>query len=65
MKAFDFYINPEKPTLGCYVPKGAGLKDLADADKWQLEGQVWESELSPSVLAQVLANGHAFQELGS
>lgn len=63
MQEFDFYINPMKPTLGLYVPKGAGLPDLKDADQWQLEGHVWQNELPPALLKEVQANGHAFQEL--
>ncbi len=65
MKKFDFYINPTKPTLGLYVRQGAGLPDLADANQWQLEGQVWENEVAPEILKGLEANGHAFQELGA
>ncbi|WP_447777985.1 hypothetical protein [Variovorax boronicumulans] len=65
MKKFDFYINPTKPTLGLYVRQGAGLPDLADANQWQLEGQVWENEVAPEILKGLEANGHAFQELGT
>ena len=65
MDEFDLYINPDKPTLGLYVKKGAGLPDLADPGQWQLEGHVWSSELPPAVLQGLEANGHAFQELGS
>ena len=64
MKEFDFYINLKKPTLGLYVKKGAGLPDLADANLWELEGQIWENELTPAVLSELDANGHAFKELG-
>ncbi len=64
MQAFDFYINTAKPTLGLYVRKGAGLPDLADAAQWELDGQVWESDLPPGILKGVEENGHAFQELG-
>lgn len=65
MQEFDFYINPRKPTLGLYVPKGSGLPDLAEADQWQFEGHVWENELAPAILKGLKANGHAFQELGA
>ncbi|MDQ0086485.1 hypothetical protein J2W35_006867 [Variovorax boronicumulans] len=65
MQEFDFYINPKKPTLGLYVRKGSGLPDLVDANQWQLEGQVWENELTPAILKGLEANGHAFQELGA
>ncbi len=64
MQEFDFYINLKKPTLGLYVHKGAGLPDLADASPWQLEGHVWENELTPETLKGIESNGHAFQELG-
>lgn len=65
MQEFDFYINPARPTLGLYVPKGAGLPDLAlnDAKQWQLEGHVWANELQPETLMGLELNGHAFQEL--
>jgi hypothetical protein len=62
---FDFYINLAKPTLGLYVRKGAGLTDLADTKEWEFSGHVWQSELSPEILEELEANGHAFQELGS
>jgi hypothetical protein len=64
MQEFDFYINLKKPTLGLYVRNGAGLSDLADQQDWQFEGHVWESELTPAILAELNQNGHAFQELG-
>jgi hypothetical protein len=64
---FDFYINLDKPTLGLYVRKGAGLPDLSadEAKQWRFEGHVWQSELSADLLKELEANGHAFQELGS
>lgn len=65
MQEFDFYINLKKPTLGLYVRKGAGLPDLADTSDWQFEGHEWESELTPVLLKELEANGHAFQELGA
>lgn len=64
MQEFDFYINLQKPTLGLYVRKGAGLPDLKDAKQWQLDGTVSESELPPDLVKGLEANGHAFQELG-
>lgn len=64
MQEFDFYINTQKPTLGLYVRKGAGLPDLVDAGQWGLDGTVGQNELSPEILKQVEADGHAFQELG-
>ena len=30
MQEYDLYINPQKPAVGLYVHKGAGLPDLAD-----------------------------------
>ena len=65
MQEFDFYINPQRPTLGLYVRQGAGLPDLVDAKQWRLEGHVWENELPPPILKGLEANGHAFQELGA
>ena len=64
MPEYDFYINLQKPTLGLYVRKGAGLPDLADAKEWQLEGTVPENAVPPGMLKGLEANGHAFQELG-
>ncbi|TFV91923.1 hypothetical protein E4K72_20065 [Oxalobacteraceae bacterium OM1] len=64
MQEFDLYLNSERPTLGLYVKKGAGLPDLADANQWVLEGHVWRTELPPEILRGLDANGHAFQELG-
>lgn len=66
MQEFDLYLNLKKPTLGLYVRQGAGLPDLAQAEaaQWQLEGPIAASELSPSILKELEANGHAFQELG-
>ena len=65
MEEFDFYINLKKPTLGLYVRKGAGLPDLADTSDWQFEGHEWDSDLTPALLKELEANGHAFQELGA
>ncbi|MFM0027993.1 hypothetical protein PQR70_17175 [Paraburkholderia madseniana] len=62
---FDFYINLKKPTLGLYVRAGVGLPDLVDTSDWQLNGHVWQSELTPDILKGLEANGHAFQELGA
>ena len=63
MNEFDFYINLKKPSLGLYVRKGAGLSDLADAGDWQLDGTVTQDDLTPALLKELQANGHAFQEL--
>lgn len=63
MQEFDFYINLKKPTLGLYVRKGEGLAHLADKTDWQLSGSVSPSELTPVLLKELEANGHAFQEL--
>ena len=30
MPDYDLYINPQKPSVGLYVRKGAGLPDLAN-----------------------------------
>lgn len=63
MNEFDFYINLKKPSLGLYVRKGAGLSDLADAGDWQLDGTMTQDDLTPTLLKELQANGHAFQEL--
>jgi hypothetical protein len=65
MQEFDFHINPPRPTLGLYVPKDAGLPDLAltDARQWRLESHVWANELQPETLMGIELNGHTFQEL--
>ena len=34
MPEYDLYINPQKPSVGLYVRKGAGLPDLADPKEW-------------------------------
>ncbi|SAK93799.1 hypothetical protein AWB75_06719 [Caballeronia catudaia] len=36
----------------------------AEAKQWQFSGHIWQSELSPEILKELDANGHAFQELG-
>lgn len=34
MENYDFYLNPQKPSIGLYMPAGAGLPDIADAKDW-------------------------------
>jgi hypothetical protein len=65
MDEFDFYINLAKPSLGLYVRKGAGLPDLADASAWQLDGTMTKADITPALLKELEANGHAFEELDS
>jgi hypothetical protein len=43
MHDFDLDIDPQEPTLGLYVRKGAGLPDLSDSEQW-----AFDFALSPS-----------------
>lgn len=63
MQEFDLYINPRKPTLGLYVPTGAGLPDLADPKQWVFDSTLAEDELSADLVQSIKADGHAFREL--
>ena len=38
MQEYDLYLNPQKPAVGLYVRKGAGLPDLADPKEWVFDG---------------------------
>ena len=38
MQEYDLYINPQRPAVGLYVRKGAGLPDLADPGEWAFDG---------------------------
>lgn len=63
MVEFDFYVNPNKPMIGLYVNKGAGLPDIEDAKDWLFDGTVGPGEVSTSTLDEIEANGHAFKDL--
>jgi hypothetical protein len=63
MQEYDLYINPQKPAVGLYVRKGAGLPDLADAKEWVFDGTAAQSELPPRLVQGIAANGHAFRDM--
>jgi len=49
MREYDLYINPKKPSIGLYVPKGAGLPDLVDASEWLYDGSANDVDLPPDL----------------
>jgi hypothetical protein len=63
MPEYDLYINPQKPTVGLYVRKGAGLPDLADPREWSFDGTAAQGELSPDLVKRIQADGHAFRDM--
>jgi hypothetical protein len=63
MPEYDLYINPQKPTVGLYVPKGTGLPDLADAKQWAFDGTAAQAELPPELVKRIEADGHAFRDM--
>jgi hypothetical protein len=63
MQEYDLYINPQKPSVGLYVRKGAGLPDLADAKDWVFDGTAVPAELPPDLVKQIEADGHAFRDM--
>lgn len=63
MQEYDFYFNPQKPTLGLYVRTGAGLPDLADPRQWVFEITLAGNELPREIVHRINTDGHAFQEL--
>ena len=63
MQEYDLYINPQKPTLGLYVRKGAGLPDLADPGEWVFDGTAAQVELPTDLVRSIEARGHAFREM--
>ena len=62
MQEYDLYINPQKPRVGLYVRKGAGLPDLADA-KWIFDGTAAQAELPADLVKGIETNGHAFRDM--
>jgi hypothetical protein len=50
MQEYDLYLNPQKPTLGLYVRTGAGVSDLADADRWVFDSTLAGNELSSELV---------------
>jgi hypothetical protein len=63
MPDYDLYINPQKPTVGLYVRKGAGLPDLADPGEWTFDGTAAPSALPPDLVKKIDADGHAFRDM--
>lgn len=64
MPEYDLYINPQKPTVGLYVRKGAGLPDLADPSEWVFDGTAEQVGLPPDLVQRIETSGHAFREMG-
>jgi hypothetical protein len=63
MHEYDLYINPQKPSVGLYVRKGAGLPDLADPTEWIFDGTAVQGELPPDLVRSIETNGHAFRDM--
>lgn len=63
MQEYDLYINPQKPAVGLYVRKGAGLPDFAHPKEWIFDGTAAQDLLPPSVVEGVEADGHAFRDM--
>jgi hypothetical protein len=63
MPEYDLYINPQKPSVGLYVRKGAGLPDLADPKEWVFDGTAARGELPPDLVNKIEADGHAFRDM--
>ena len=63
MQEYDLYINPQKPTVGLYVRKGAGLPDLADPGEWVFDGPAAQAELPTDLVRSIETRGHAFRDM--
>jgi hypothetical protein len=63
MKEYDLYIDPQKPSVGLYVRKGASLPDLADPAKWIFDGTIAQDGLPSELVQRIEANGHAFRDM--
>jgi hypothetical protein len=63
MQEYDLYINPQKPSVGLYVRKGAGLPDFADAKEWVFDGTAASAGLPADLVKGIEANGHAFRDM--
>jgi hypothetical protein len=61
MQQYDLYMNPQKPSVGLYVRKGAGLPDLADPKAF--DGTAVQGELPPDLVKKIETNGHAFRDM--
>jgi hypothetical protein len=63
MQAYDLYLNPQKPAVGLYVRKGAGLPDLADPKEWIFDGTAAQAELPADLVKKIEADGHVFRDM--
>lgn len=63
MQEYDLYINPQKPTVGLYVRKGANLPDLANPREWVFDGTAAQGELPRDLVQSIETNGHAFRDM--
>lgn len=61
MPEYDLYINPQKPSIGLYVRKGAGLPDLVDPKEWVFDGTAVRTSLPSDLVKNIETNGHAFR----
>jgi len=63
MQEYDLYINPQKPSVGLYVRKGAGLPDLANPKEWSFDGTAAQGELPAELVKKIEANCHGFRDM--
>jgi hypothetical protein len=63
MLEYDLYINPQKPSVGLYVCKGASLPGLIDPKEWVFDGTAARTDLPSDVVKNIEANGHAFRNM--
>jgi hypothetical protein len=63
MQEYDLYLNPQKPAVGLYVQKGAGLPDLADPKEWIFDGTAAQAELPADLVKRIATNSHAFRDM--
>jgi hypothetical protein len=49
MQEYDLYLNRQKPAVGLYVRKGAGLPDLADPKEWVFDGTAAKANCRPAL----------------
>jgi hypothetical protein len=63
MQEYDLYLDAQKPAVGLYVRKGAGLPDLADPKQWIFDGVAAQAELPADLVKRIEADGHAFRDM--
>jgi hypothetical protein len=63
MQEYDLYLNAQKPAVGLYVRKGAGLPDLANPKQWIFDGVAAQAELPADLVKSIEADGHAFRDM--